>query len=160
PGSAARRKEILGDFLAQATDQEAGFVRRLLTGELRQGALAGVMTDAVAGAAGVSAETTRRAFMLSGDLSRTAEIAMTEGEDGLRAVGFEIFRPILPMLASTADSVADAVAGFDLTSVEWKLDGIRIYVDRGGSVVCILASTCCDLTQQLQGIVDAVLRLP
>ena len=136
-GSAARRSEILGDLLGRATAEEADFVKRLFTGELRQGALAGLMVDAVAKAAGASAEITRRALMLSGDLTRTAAIAMTEGEEGLRAVGFEIFRPILPMLASTAESVTEAVESFDRSSVEWKLDGIRIQIHRRGDEVRI-----------------------
>jgi DNA ligase 1 len=159
-GSAARRKQLLGDLLDRATEPEADFVRRLLTGELRQGALAAVMTDAVAKAAVVSPRITRRALMLSGDLPRTAEIAMTEGEDGLRAVGFEIFRPILPMLASTSESVADAVATFDRASVEWKLDGIRIQIHRREDEVRIYTRNLNDITHALPGIVDAVLRLP
>jgi DNA ligase-1 len=159
-GSATRRRQFLGDLLDRATEREADFVRRLLTGELRQGALAGIMTDAVAKAAGVSVEATRRAFMLSGNLPRTAEIALTEGEDGLRAVGFEIFRPILPMLASTAESVADAVASFDGVSVEWKLDGIRIQIHRREGEVHIYTRNLNDITHALPGIVDAVLRLP
>ena len=134
-GSATERKRILGALLSRATEPEAAFVRRLFTGELRQGALAGVMVEAIAKAAGVSGELARRALMLSGDLTRTAEIALTEGEEGLRAVGFELFRPILPMLASTADTVADAVASFDRASVEWKLDGILIHIHRDGARV-------------------------
>jgi DNA ligase-1 len=86
-GSAARRTEILAELLGRATEPEADFVRHLLTGGLRQGALAALMTDAIAGAARVSGELARRALMLSGDLSRTATIALTEGEDGLRRVG-------------------------------------------------------------------------
>jgi hypothetical protein len=86
-GSAARRKQILGELLGRATKPEADFVKRLFTGELRQGALAGLMIDAIAKAAGVSGEIARRALMLSGDLTRTAEIAMTTGEEGLREVG-------------------------------------------------------------------------
>jgi DNA ligase-1 len=160
PGSAGRRKELLGTLLGRATEQEAGFVKRLLTGELRQGALAGVMADAVAKAAGVSTDVTRRALMLSGDLTRTAEIAMREGEKGLRGVGFEIFRPILPMLASTAETVADAMAGFDRASVEWKLDGIRIQIHRRGDEVRIYTRNVNEITPALPGIVDAVLRLP
>jgi DNA ligase 1 len=160
PGSAGRRRELLGGLLGRATEQEADFVRRLFTGELRQGALAGVMADAVAKAGGVSTDVTRRALMLSGDLARTAEIAMTEGEEGLRAVGFEIFRPILPMLASTAESVADAIAGFDRASVEWKLDGIRIQIHRRGDEVRIYTRNLNEITPALPGIVDAVLRLP
>src|SRR5919109_2637337 len=103
-GSAGKRKQILGGLFARATAEEADFIRRLFTGELRQGALAGLMADAIAKAAAVPGEIARRALMLSGDLTRMAHIAMTAGEEGLRNVGFEIFRPILPMLASTADS--------------------------------------------------------
>jgi DNA ligase-1 len=159
-GSAARRRQILGELLSRATEQEADFVRRLFTGELRQGALAGLMVDAIASAAAVSAEIARRALMLSGDLTRTAEIAVTRHEEGLRAVGFEIFRPILPMLASTAESVADAVASFDRASVEWKLDGIRIQIHRREEEVRIYTRNLNDITHALPGIVDAVRRLP
>jgi DNA ligase-1 len=159
-GSAATRRRILTELLGRATEQEADFVKRLFTGELRQGALAGVMVDAIARAAGVAAETARRALMLSGDLTRTAEIAMTSGEEGLRGVGFEIFRPILPMLASTAESVADAVTSFDLASVEWKLDGIRIQIHRRENEVRIFTRNLNDITHALPGIVDAVRRLP
>ncbi len=158
-GSVARRKQILGDLLGRATEQEADFVKRLLTGELRQGALAGVMIDAVAKAAGVSGPIARRALMLSGDLTRTAEIAMTSGEEGLRAVGLELFRPILPMLASTAESVGDAVESFDRASVEWKLDGIRIQIHRVDEDVRIYTRNLNDITHALPGIADAVRSL-
>ncbi len=157
--SAARRRYVLGELLARATEPEADFVKRFFTGDLRQGALAGLMADAVAKAAGVPADTARRALMLSGDLTRTAEIALTEGEEGLRKVGFELFRPILPMLASTADSVADAVSSFERSSVEWKLDGIRIQIHRRGEDVRVYTRNLNDITAALPGIVDAVLLL-
>jgi DNA ligase-1 len=159
-GSAAERKRILTELLSRTTEPEADFIRRLLTGEIRQGALAGLMVDAIAKAAGVSGELARRALMLSGDLTRTAEIALTQGEDGLRAVGFELFRPIFPMLASTAESVADAVASFDRASVEWKLDGIRIQIHRREDEVSIYTRNLNEITHALPGIVDAVIRLP
>jgi DNA ligase-1 len=159
-GSGSKRKQILGELLGRATEEEADFVKRLLTGELRQGALAGLMIDAVAKAAGVPGEIARRALMLSGDLTRTAQIAMTEGEEGLREVGFEIFRPIYPMLASTAESVGEAVASFKCSSVEWKLDGIRIQVHRRGEDVRIYTRNLNDITETLPGIVEAVRRLP
>jgi ATP-dependent DNA ligase I len=155
-GSGTRRKELLAQLFARATEPEAGFVRRLFTGELRQGALAGVMVDAVAKAAGVPAELARRALMLSGDLTRAAELAIREGEDGLRAVGFELFRPILPMLASTAESVADAVSSFERASVEWKLDGIRIQIHRRGEEVRVYTRNLNEITHALPGIVAAV----
>jgi DNA ligase-1 len=159
-GSAAQRKQLLGDLLGRATDQEADFVKRLFTGDLRQGALAGLMVDAIAKAAGVSGALARRALMLSGDLTRTAEIAISQSEDGLRAVGFEIFRPILPMLASTAASVAEAVGSFASTSVEWKLDGIRIQIHRRDDEIRIYTRNLNDITPTLPGIVAAVRLLP
>jgi DNA ligase-1 len=159
-GSSLRRRESLEAVLTRATEPEADFLRRLLTGQLRQGALAGVMADAVARAAGVPNDLTRRALMLSGDLTRTAQIAMTAGEQGLHEVGFEIFRPILPMLASTSASVADAVRDFELASVEWKLDGIRIQIHRRGAEVRIYTRNLNDITAELPGIVDAALGLP
>jgi DNA ligase 1 len=159
-GSAAVRRELLGDLLERATSEEADFIRRLFTGELRQGALAGLMVDAVAKAAGVPGELARRALMLSGDLTRTAEIAIAGGEDGLREVGFEIFRPIFPMLASTAESARDALEGFERASVEWKLDGIRIQIHRRGDEVRVYTRNLNDITETLPGIVGAVRSLP
>ena len=160
PGSAGERKGILRELFGRSTEQEADFIKRLFTGELRQGALAGLMLDAVANASGAPGQIVRRAAVLSGDLSRTASIAMTEGEAGLREVGFEIFQPILPMLASSAESVADAVSSFDRASVEWKLDGIRIQIHRHEEEVRIYTRNLNDITDSLGGIVDAVRRLP
>ena len=159
-GSAAARREILESLLGRATDEEADFVKRLFTGELRQGALAGLMVDAVAKAAGVPGELARRALMLSGDLTRTARIAMAEGEEGLRAVSFELFRPIFPMLASTAEDVPGALAGFERASVEWKLDGIRIQIHRRGDEVRVYTRNLNEITDTLPGIVRAVRELP
>ncbi|MDQ3952398.1 MAG: ATP-dependent DNA ligase [Actinomycetota bacterium] len=159
-GSETIRKQILGDLLGRATAQEAEFVKRLFTGELRQGALAGLMVDGVGRAARIDTHVVRRAFMLSGDLSRTAEVALTEGEEGLRGIGFELFRPILPMLASSSQTVQDAVAGFELASVEWKLDGIRIQIHRSGDRVRVYTRNLNDVTAALPGIVEAVRRLP
>lgn len=159
-GSNTRRKEILGEIFGRATDQEASFLRRLFTGELRQGSLAGLMVDAIAKAAEVPGDVVRRALMLSGDLPGTAATAMMEGEPGLLDVGFEIFRPILPMLASTSTGVGEAVAGFDRSSVEWKLDGIRIQIHRRGDEVRIYTRGLNEITAALPGIADEVRRLP
>jgi DNA ligase-1 len=158
-GSALRRRQLLASLFGRATAEEAAFIRRLFTGELRQGALAGVMIDAVAKAAEVPASLARRALMLSGDLGRTAEIALTAKADGLRTVGFELFQPIQPMLASTAETVAKAVASFELASVEWKLDGIRIQIHRRGREVRIYTRNLNDITHALPGIVETVLEL-
>jgi len=92
--------------------------------------------------------------MLSGDLPRTAELALTEGEEGLSAVGFELFRPIQPMLASTAETVGDALADFERASVEWKLDGIRIQIHIRGQEMRVYTRNLNEIT------VEAALRLP
>ena len=159
-GSSARRRSILEDLLRRATADEADFLKRLLTGELRQGALVGVMTEAIAKAAGVSGTVVRRALMLSGDLTRTAEVAISEGEEGLAGFGLELFRPVYPMLASTAGSVQEALAGFERAAVEWKLDGIRIQIHRRGDEVRIYTRNLNEITEALPGIVEAVRRLP
>jgi DNA ligase-1 len=160
PGSATRRRQLLIELLSRATEPEAEFVKGLLTGGLRQGALAGVMSDAVARSAGVSAQVARRALMLSGDLTRTAEIASAEGEEGLRAVGLELFRPILPMLASPGESVREALPAFACSSVEFKLDGLRVQIHRRGDEVRIYSRNLNDITHRLPGIVAAVRKLP
>ncbi|HLY48211.1 MAG TPA: ATP-dependent DNA ligase [Solirubrobacteraceae bacterium] len=159
-GSAARRRQILTALFERATELEAAFLRGLFTGELRQGALTGVMTDAVARAAGVPLALARRGLMLSGDLGCTAEIALGTGEPGLREIGIEIFRPMLPMLAGTATDVAEAVLSFTLSSVEWKLDGIRVQIHRRGEEVRIYTRNLNEITGALPGIVDAVRALP
>jgi DNA ligase-1 len=159
-GSAARRRDRLEALLARATAPEAAFLVGLLTGGLRQGALAGLMADAVAKAAGVPGDIARRALMLSGDLPRMAQIAMTGGEVGLRGIGLELFQPILPMLASTGATVAEALDGFERASVQWKLDGIRIQIHRRGEEVRIYTRNLNEITETLPGIVEAVRSLP
>ena len=155
-GSANRRLDLLQGFLARATDGEADFVRRLLVGELRQGASEGVVVEAVARASGVSAASVRRALMLVGDLGETAGIALMERGPGLEAVGFQVFRPIRPMLASTADDAASVVADLGRCSVEWKLDGIRIQVHRRGDDVRIWTRNLNDVTDRLGEVADVV----
>ncbi|MDH4170378.1 MAG: ATP-dependent DNA ligase, partial [Acidimicrobiia bacterium] len=130
PGSSARRDTLLGDLLARATAAEDQFLRSLLGGELRQGALGGLMAEAIAKAASVPATAVRRAAMLSGNLAHTARLAITEGRPALDAVGLEVLRAVQPMLATTSPSVHAAIEELGVASVEWKLDGIRVQVHR------------------------------
>jgi DNA ligase-1 len=160
PGSRDARREALAALLARATDAEQRFLRALLAGDLRQGALAGVMVGAIARAARVRTELVRRALMLSGDLPHTAAVALGEGDDGLRAVRLELFHPILPMLASSAGNVLEGVQSFARSSVEWKLDGIRIQIHRRGDDVRIYTRNLNEITSTLPGVVATVRRLP
>ena len=160
PGSAGRRTGLINAFLARATPAEAGFLRRLLVGELRQGAGEGIVVEAVARAAGVPAAAVRRALMLSGDLGAVAETAMTGSRAGLEAVGLELFRPIRPMLASAAPSAEAAVSEMGRVSVEWKLDGIRVQVHRRGDTVRIWTRNLNEVTDRLPEVVEIVRSLP
>ncbi len=159
-GSVAARSALLTAFLARCTEREADFVRRLLIGELRQGALGGLMADAVARASGTKATLVRRAAMLSGDLAVTAAVALAEGAGGLEAIGLEVGRPVLPMLASTADDVTDALAGTGTASVEWKLDGIRVQVHRRGGTVRVYTRNLNDITDRTPEVVEIVSGFP
>lgn len=159
-GSKARRAELLRGFLEAATANEVDFVRRLLIGELRQGANAGLTTDAVAKATDVPAAVLRRAVMLCGDLRVGARIAAAEGRAGLEAVGLELGRPVQPMLASTAESVTAAVEDLGRAAVEWKLDGIRIQVHRKGDAVGVWTRNLNDITGGVGAVVDIVRTFP
>lgn len=159
-GSQGERGDLLRSFLGQCTEAEADFVRRLLIGELRQGANAGIVTDAIAKACAVPAAVLRRAVMLSGDLREASEIAKREGRLGLEAVGLELQRPIQPMLASTAKSVADAVEELGEVSVEWKLDGIRIQVHKDGDEVRVWTRSLREITGGVPDVIEIVRGLP
>ncbi|HET7489874.1 MAG TPA: ATP-dependent DNA ligase [Acidimicrobiales bacterium] len=156
PGSATARQGALTDLLGRATAAEASFVRRLFIGELRQGALEGVMADAVAKAAGVPAAAVRRAEMLAGDQARVAAVALTEGAAGLAAIGLEVLRPVQPMLASTAADVASAVGDLGVCSVEWKLDGARVQAHRLGEEVRLYTRNLNDVTARLPSVAAVV----
>ena len=159
-GSVRARSDLLTAFLRRCTESEGDFVRRLLIGELRQGALAGLMADAVAKGSGTKATLVRRAAMLSGDLSVTAEIALGAGAEGLQAVGLKVGRPVQPMLASTADDVGAALESTGEASVEWKLDGIRVQVHRHGGTVRIYTRNLNDITERTPEVVEIARSFP
>ena len=128
-GSQARRAELVTGLFANATEAEQTFLRRLLGGELRQGALVGVMADAVAKAAGIPAASVRRAAMLGGALPAVAAAALTGGEAALEQFILKVGQPVGPMLAQTATGVADALERLGGTVVfEAKLDGARVQI--------------------------------
>lgn len=160
PGTTAERQRLLDGFTHRATPAESDFLARLLIGELRQGASAGVVTDAVAKATGVPATVLRRAVMLSGDLGAAAEIAAREGRAGLERVRLRLHRPVQPMLASTAPSVADAIGALGTAAVEWKLDGIRIQAHRLDGDVRVWTRNLNEITDAVPDVVAAVRELP
>ena len=159
-GSQAARREELARLFAAATEPEQRFLTALLIGELRQGALEGVMVDAVAKAAGLPAATIRRAAMLAGDLPAIAEVALTKGHEGLAEFGLTPLRPVKPMLAQTADDLEKALETVGPAAIEWKLDGARIQVHRLDGDVRVFTRNLADITDRVPEIVEAILPLP
>jgi len=161
-GSAARRGAALADLFSLATAAERAFLLRLLIGELRQGALAGVMVDAIAAASAVPIGEIRRAAMYAGSLGALAVAALTEGGAGLRRLQLELFSPVAPMLAQTAADVADALQqlGGGEVALEWKLDGARVQAHKAGDQVRLYTRTLNEVTDALPEVVAAVRALP
>jgi ATP-dependent DNA ligase I len=160
PGSQAERRRLVAELFGRATAAEQRFLIGLLSGELRQGALEGVMVEAIAKAAGVPGAEVRRAVMLRGALGPVAEAALAAGVPGLREFRLQVGRPLQPMLASTAPSVEAAMERVGEAAVEWKLDGHRVQVHRAGTEVAVFTRTLDDITARVPEVVAAALALP
>ncbi len=159
-GSQTARRDELDGLFSRATEAEQRFLTGLFLGELRQGALEGVMADAVAKAVGIPAAEVRRAAMLAGSLPEVAAAAATGGRSALARFRLTPLRPVKPMLAQTADDLAAALVRTGPASVEWKLDGARIQAQRAGDEVRLFTRNLADITDRAPEIVEAVLGLP
>lgn len=159
-GSATRRGSLIEGLFARATNSEQDFLGRLILGELRQGALDGVVADAVARAAGVRAPLVRRATMFAGSLPAVAVAALTEGEAGLKRFSVQLLRPVAPMLADSADSVEEALELAGDAALEFKLDGARIQVHKTADEVRVFSRALNDVTAAVPEVVEAIAALP
>jgi DNA ligase-1 len=160
PGSERKRRELLRALLARATAAEQRFLMALLLGELRQGALEGVMLEALAKATGIGADQIRRAVMMAGNLGQVARSALESGAGGLNQYHVQLFRPVQPMLAHTADDVAGALSDLGEAALEYKFDGARVQAHRSGGEVRIFSRGLNDVTRAVPEIVEAVRALP
>ncbi|MFL5855018.1 MAG: ATP-dependent DNA ligase [Solirubrobacteraceae bacterium] len=160
PGSQGARREAVAALFARATAAEQAFLRGLVAGDLRQGALAGVMSDAVAAATGIPRAAVDRATMLRGDARAVAEVALREGETGLGRFRLEVGRPVGPMLAAPGASLGEALERVGEGAVDWKLDGARIQIHREGDDVAVFSRSLDDLTARLPEVVAAARSLP
>jgi DNA ligase 1 len=159
--STAERARQLEQLFTRATVEEQRFLSALIVGEIRQGALEGVLVEAIARAANLPASGVRRAAMLAGDLGVVATAALgEEREAALAAYGLQLFRPVQPMLADSADGVADAMAGGEPVVVEWKIDGARIQVHRQDDRVAVYTRSLNEVTDAVPEVVEAVRALP
>ncbi|MFD5472365.1 ATP-dependent DNA ligase [Streptomyces sp. NPDC127105] len=149
PGSQAERSRLVGELMGAATEDEQRFLLGLLTGEIRQGALDAIAVEALAGATGAPPADVRRAVMLAGSLQTVAQALLAEGPPALERFRLTVGRPVLPMLAHSASSVAEAVEKLGACAVEEKLDGIRVQVHRDGDTVRVHTRTLDDITDRL-----------
>jgi DNA ligase-1 len=159
--SAAEKARLVNDLFARATADEQRFLGGLLVGEVRQGALEGVLIEAIASAAGFPSNRVRRAAMMAGDIGVVAAAVLgPNGDAALSAYGLELFRPVQPMLADSAETVAEALATESAPmSIEWKLDGARIQIHRQGDRIAVYTRNLNDVTARVPEVVDAVLGL-
>jgi DNA ligase-1 len=161
--SASARARLVAELMSRARAHEQQFLAALMIGEVRQGALEGVLLDAIAKAAGVPADRLRRAVMMAGDLGTVAAAVLGPGgASTLAAYRLELFRPVQPMLADSAPTVHDALAGGAEMAVEWKLDGARVQVHVRGERVAIYTRNLNDVTDRVPEVVESVraLRAP
>ena len=161
--SGAQRRAVLGDLMTRATPDEQSFLFALAIGEVRHGALEGVMAEAVAKATGLAADRVRRAAMLAGDLGAVADAVLRDGEEGLSHWTLHLFRPVQPMLADSAPNVEAALQqiGEAVAAVfEWKLDGARIQVHKEGERIVVYTRSLNDVTPAVPEVIDAVRALP
>jgi DNA ligase-1 len=160
-GSGAGRIQALDALMSQTTAAEQQFLVRLLVGELRQGALLGVMIEAIAAAAAVPAELVRRAAMYSKSLGAVARVALQEGAEALEKIQLELFAPAAPMLAQTANDVSEALRSLGGEAAwEWKMDGARIQVHKATDQVRVYTRSLNEVTGAVPEIVDAVRGFP
>ena len=155
-GSAAAKQAALAGLLSRMGEDERRFLFGLIMGELRQGALEGLVVEAVARAAGVPAAAVRRAAMMAGDLPRVAGAALRQGEAGLGGFAVQLFRPVQPMLAGSAESEADALAELGQAVIEWKLDGARVQIHKSADDVRVYSRRLNEVTPAVPEVVEAV----
>ncbi|MGH2787855.1 MAG: ATP-dependent DNA ligase [Actinomycetota bacterium] len=160
PGSQITRRTELSELFGRTTEDERRFLIGLLLGEVRQGALGGVMLDALARAAELPARDVRRAVMLAGDLGEVAAAALSDGRDGLERFRLTVLRPVQPMLAQTAADLQDALGRVNPAVVEWKLDGARLQIHRLADDVRAFTRNLAEVTDRVPEIVEAIRALP
>jgi DNA ligase-1 len=154
-GTEARRAQLLGGLFGRATADEQDFLARLIVGELRQGALEGVMLEAVAAASALPAADVRRAATFAGGLAPVAQAALAEGAAGLLRFAIVPMQPVLPMLAQPVQDARTALAALGQALLEWKLDGARVQVHKRDSEVRVFTRSLNDVTAAVPEVVVA-----
>jgi DNA ligase-1 len=158
-GAAGRRRAALAELFALATGAEQNFLARLLLGELRQGALEGLMAEAIAAAANLPPADVRKAIMLAGAIAPVAQAVLRDGRKGLARFRLELYEPVSPMLASPTQDVGSALVSLETAVFDYKLDGARVQIHKGDDGVRVYSRTGRDVTDSLPEIVGSIAQL-
>src|SRR5450755_2532634 len=159
-GAEQRKRFLLSEIFRHATRQEQEFLFRLIGGELRQGALEGIMLEALAKATGLGPDRIRRAAMMAGGSTAIAKTVFEKGEAGLAQFDVQLFRPVQPMLAQPAQDVGTALAELGEVALEYKLDGARIQVHKSEDRIAVFSRGANEVTAAVPEVVEAARALP
>jgi ATP-dependent DNA ligase I len=159
-GSSRERADLFLGLVRRLSADERAFVLGLLRGGLRQGALESVVMTAVADAGGANLDDVRRAVASQGDLPGVSQALLVDGPGALGLFRLTVGRGVSPMLASSAKSLAEALAKTGPAAVEWKLDGIRAQIHKQGNDIRVLTRSLDPITDRVPEIVEMVRALP
>ncbi len=159
-GTEQRRRELLHSMFARTTEEGQDFLKRLLMGELRQGALGGIMLEALARASGVNLERIRRAAMMAGGAGPIVQALLEKGEAGLSPYDVQLFRPVQPMLAQSAEGIPDALEELGEAALEYKFDGARVQLHKSGEDVSVFSRRLNDVTAAVPELVELARTFP
>lgn len=154
PGSRQRKETLVGTLLSRLPSTDAEYLMRIIFGEMRIGAVEGVVLDAIAQAASINHDQVRRANMLMGNLAQVAELALTKGPEAIK-VGVTLFVPIKPMLAEMAEGIDEVFREHGrVCAFEFKYDGARVQIHRKADEIRIFSRRLTDVTGSLPDIVE------
>ena len=159
-GSTERKIGALRRLFQRANPMQREFLAQLLMGEIRQGALEGLLLEAIAKAAGLPSMDIRQAMMFSGDIGEVARVSLEEGATGLSRFSLRLFMPVAPMLANSAEDIEEALGRLQEAAFEYKFDGARIQLHKGGDDIRIFTRQLQDVTERLPEVVEWARALP
>ncbi|KPV64878.1 MAG: DNA ligase [Candidatus Bathyarchaeota archaeon BA1] len=153
-GSRERKERLIETLLSGATPLETKYLVKIMIGEMRTGFHEGLMELAVSRAFGIPQDVVQTASMLTGDIGEVAMIAKAQGGEGVSRLQFQVFRPVKPMMAQTAEDVNEALKEHGgETALEYKLDGARIQIHKSDDKVRIYSRRLTDITESLPEVV-------
>jgi DNA ligase-1 len=159
-GAVDSKMALLAGLLSDASPKEAKYIMRTVTGNLRLGIADMTVLDALAIAYGggkEARELIERAYNISSDLGRVANIVAEKGLEGIKKFQVVVFEPIRPMLAerlSSPEEILEKLGGKCVA--EYKYDGERVQAHKKGSQVVLYSRRLEDISSQYPDAIELV----